>query len=192
MVERLSRPLYRIVLRALRPAEAAVRRLIIVMARDIVVKPRPKRPFPTGRVIARKGSRRRPRPRRAVLQIVRPAKAVSTGSMAAAGSGRKIEPRIHVLDGFDPRIPWFLRSQSTPAAPAPKENETIDDDTVNAGALCRRLFAIMRALEDLPRQARRLALWRSRPIEERRPRRETPLQARLAAGLAHQVNPRGR
>ena len=54
-IERLSRPLYRLVLGILRPAESAVRRLIIVAARDIVVEPRPKRPFPTGRVIARKG-----------------------------------------------------------------------------------------------------------------------------------------
>ena len=58
-VERLSRPLYRLVLRVLRPAEAAVRRLIIVAARDIVVKPSPKRPFPAGRVISGKGKRKR-------------------------------------------------------------------------------------------------------------------------------------
>ena len=38
-IERLSRPLYRLVLGILRPAESAVRRLIIVAARDIVVEP---------------------------------------------------------------------------------------------------------------------------------------------------------
>ena len=58
-VERLSRPLYRLVLGILRPAESAVRRLIIVAARDIVVEPSPKRPFPAGRVIARKGKGKR-------------------------------------------------------------------------------------------------------------------------------------
>ena len=42
--------------------------------------------------------------------------------------------------------------------------------------LCRRLFAIMRALEDMPREAKRFALWLDQPIEERRPRRETPLR----------------
>jgi len=52
-IERLSKPLYRKVLWVLRSAESAVRRLIIVMARDIVVEPKPKRPFPKGRVIAR-------------------------------------------------------------------------------------------------------------------------------------------
>ena len=40
-VERVSRPLYRIVLRILRTAESAVRRLIIVAARNIVVEPCP-------------------------------------------------------------------------------------------------------------------------------------------------------
>ena len=43
-VERLSRPLYRAVLGVLRPAEAAVRRLIIVAAQGMVVKPRQRRP----------------------------------------------------------------------------------------------------------------------------------------------------
>ena len=55
MVERLSRPLYRKALRILRSAEAAVRRLIVVMARDIMVEPRPKRPRPAGLVRSRKG-----------------------------------------------------------------------------------------------------------------------------------------
>ena len=48
MVERLSRPVYRKVLGHVKAAEAAVRRLIIVMARNIVVEPRPKRPAPKG------------------------------------------------------------------------------------------------------------------------------------------------
>jgi hypothetical protein len=55
MVERLSRPLYRKALGLLRSAESAVRRLIVVMARDIVVEPRPKRPRPSRPVIAGKG-----------------------------------------------------------------------------------------------------------------------------------------
>jgi hypothetical protein len=59
MVERLSRPVYRRVLRALRSAESAVRRLIIVMARDIVVEPRPKRPAPKGFVRPGRGHRLR-------------------------------------------------------------------------------------------------------------------------------------
>ena len=56
MVERVSRPLYRKVLAILRSAESAVRRLIIVMARDIKVEPRPKRPMPKGLIRSRKGT----------------------------------------------------------------------------------------------------------------------------------------
>ena len=88
-VERVSRPLYRKVAGLLRSAESAVRRLIIVMARDIVVEPRPKRPMPAALVRSRKGtfqsngSRQRqwprPKPRektpQALLQLVRPGKA---------------------------------------------------------------------------------------------------------------------
>ena len=91
---------------------------------------------------------------------------------AAATKAAKVEPRIHVFD-FDPRIPLFLRQQ--PAAPAPAPTPTPEkDDTVNAGPLCRRLFAIMRALEDLQGQAKRLARWRARPVAERRPQLTTP------------------
>ena len=56
VIDRLSRPLYRKVLGQVRSAEAAVRRLIIVMARDIVVEPRPKRPRPAGLIRSRKGT----------------------------------------------------------------------------------------------------------------------------------------
>mgnify|MGYP003532156369 CR=1 FL=1 len=41
----------------------------------------------------------------------------------------------------------------------------------------RKGFAMKDALEDIPRQARRLARWRSRPVAERRPPRESPLRA---------------
>src|SRR5687768_4802994 len=57
-VERLSRPVYRAVLLVLRPAEAAVRRLIIVAARGMVVKPAPVRPAPAGLAITGKGQGR--------------------------------------------------------------------------------------------------------------------------------------
>src|SRR5919108_601279 len=55
-VERLSRPVYRKALDRLKAAESAVRRLIIAMARDIVVWPQPKRPRPKGLIRSRKGT----------------------------------------------------------------------------------------------------------------------------------------
>src|SRR3954451_19218451 len=57
-VERLSWPLYRAVLSVLRPAESAVRRLIVVAARGLKVKPYVPRPAPAGLAIAGKGEGR--------------------------------------------------------------------------------------------------------------------------------------
>jgi hypothetical protein len=48
-VERIPHRLHRAVLRVLRPAESAVRRLIVVAARGLVVKVAPSRPMPKGR-----------------------------------------------------------------------------------------------------------------------------------------------
>jgi hypothetical protein len=178
MVERLSRPLYWSVLLVLRTAEAAVRRLIVVAAHNIVVKPRKRRPAPKGLKIPRKGNGQSKR--RASFKLFDPPKR-SRRVRRRKITKSKVEPRIHVF-AYDPRIPEPLRSHfatttfAEPAAPAPHQKQTVDKDTVNAGPLCRRLFAIKYALEDLQRQAKRLARWWANPIEERRPRRETPLR----------------
>ena len=47
-VSRIPHPLHRAVLRVLRPAESAVRRLIVIAARGLVVKVAPSRPMPKG------------------------------------------------------------------------------------------------------------------------------------------------
>ena len=46
---RIPRSLHSAVLAVLRPAESAVRRLIVVAARNVVVKLAPSRPMPEGR-----------------------------------------------------------------------------------------------------------------------------------------------
>ena len=75
-VERLSKPLYRYVLGRLRTAEAAVRRLIVAAARDIVVEPKPKRPASTGPKVPRKstGEARQRRKRRPLFGLFDPLK----------------------------------------------------------------------------------------------------------------------
>ena len=158
-VERLSRPVYRAVLFVLRPAEAAVRRLIIVAARGMVVKPSPKRPAPAGLAITGKGQGR------LSFRLFDRRRRFDGGNDRPT-RGPQPQPRIRFLGGgFDPRIPLFRQPQPAALAPPPKK-----DDTVNAKPLCRRLAAIKDALEDLPRQAKRLARWRARPMEARRPR----------------------
>ena len=59
-VARLPRPLHRAVLSVLRPAESAVRRLIVIAARGLVAKPAAARPMPQG-PIGRGGRNRKPR-----------------------------------------------------------------------------------------------------------------------------------
>ena len=109
-IERLSRPLYRLVLGILRPAESAVRRLIIVAARDIVVEPRPKRPFPAGRVISRKGQGKHKRG--ASFKLFDPPKDFD-GGKGRRHKGRKVEPP-HSCLRF--RSPDSLVSSSTACA----------------------------------------------------------------------------
>jgi hypothetical protein len=168
-VERLSRPIYRAVLLVLRPAEAAVRRLIIVAARGMVVKPSPLRSAPAGLTISGKGGGR------VSFRLFDPRKRFNQAH-GRPTRGPQPQPRIRCIGvGFDARVPSFLVPQpaapATAAAPAPQK-----DDTVNAKPLCRRLAAIKGALDDLPRQARRLARWRARPIETRRPKLASPLR----------------
>jgi hypothetical protein len=149
----------------LRPAEAAVRRLIIVAARGMVVKPSPMRSAPAGLTISGTGQGR------VSFQLFDPRQRFDRAHGPSTRNPRP-QPRIRFIDvAFDPRIPLFRQPQPAPAAQASAE-----DDTVNAKPLGRRLAAIKRALEDLPRQARRLARWRARPIEARRPRLATPLR----------------
>jgi hypothetical protein len=190
MVERLPRPVYRAVLVTLKAAESAVRRLIIVMARDIVVKPRPKRPRPAGLIRSRNGTfqgkgsgqggpgkgTRKSRP--PSFKLCDPEKRADAGRARRPRRRHKgPEPRIRVLD-YDPRIPEFLRGKDPPRAPAPAPQrvETVKDNTVSAKRLCRRLFALLRALTNMEREAKRYALWLARPVEERRPRRERALR----------------
>jgi hypothetical protein len=147
---KLPRPLYRAVLGILRPAESALRRLIVIAARGMVAKPAQARPMPKGLVIRDGGNRLSfqlfDRRKRFTFQRKR--------------SGPRVLPRIHVF-GFDPRIAAFRPPPPAPTAPPP------DDGTVQARRLILRLHAFKRALDDLPREARRLVRWRAR--QEQRP-----------------------
>ena len=164
-VERLSSPVYRAVLRLLRPAESAVRRLIVVAARGLVVKPpRARAATPKGAALraSRKGWRRV-----AAFQLFDPRQRFGSafGSRRRRISlVRRPEPRLHVIDvAFDPRVPLFRKTQFTAPPPPP-----VADDSVSAFRLSRRLAAIKSALEDLPRQARRYVRWQAKPADARR------------------------
>ncbi len=158
-VSRIPHSLHRAVLRVLRPAESAVRRLIVIAARGLVVKVVPSRPMPKGHIIG-KGSTPR-----LFFQLY------DTRKYFPELSQRRVKytknpPRIHVFP-YDTLVP----SPQPVAPPAPPP-----DGLVNAARLSRRLQALKLALDDLPRQARRMARWRVRREAMKSPKFKSPLR----------------
>jgi hypothetical protein len=146
-VGRIPRALHRAVLRVLRPAESALRRLIVIAARGLVLKPVPARPKPSG-PITRKGGATR-----LSFQLFD----TRTRFDLRPRRRKRPEPRIHFY-WPDPHL-MPLNPAAWPPAPPVKPP---DDGMVDAGRLRRRLEAIKLALEDLPRQAKRLVRSRAR------------------------------
>ncbi|MBO6719720.1 MAG: hypothetical protein JJ913_17335 [Rhizobiaceae bacterium] len=178
----LPRHLHRAVLRLLRPAEAAARRLIIVAARELLRT----EPFPP--------------PSRALPSTPPPASQVEDGcTTARVADGRQVSRPAHPLPhrrggevarearrrGGEPRsriaLPLFdplrclpnkrLRASATAmprisipgwSEPAPLPQPPTPYDPIDATRLTLRLAALARALDDLPREARRFARWHGR------------------------------
>jgi hypothetical protein len=161
-VARISPPLHRAVLRVLRPAESAMRRLVVIAARGLVVKPAPSRPMPVGPI--GKGGRSRPS-----FQLFDPRKNFEVLRQDRRTATR-FAPRIHIF-ASDPRVValWAARPPAADPAPPP-------DGLVGAARLSRRLQALKLALDDLPRQARRLARWRVRRENAKTPKFRSPLR----------------
>ncbi len=192
---RLPRGVYFSVLSVLRPAESAVRRLIVIAARGLVLKPGPARSFPVGLSFERRPGEMRTR----AFCLIDPLKPLAPGMLAQDdlddgdsdlqgldrddlgrddaghddpglyGWDDELDHDDPDLDGVEhdnrgsvaglPRIslPGVFDPVFRLAPPVPSA-----DDAVSALSICHRLNALWRALDDLPRQARRLARWRAR------------------------------
>jgi hypothetical protein len=164
-VARIPKPLHRAVLLVLRPAESAVRRLIVIAARGLVVKVTPSRPMPKGLKIGKGGGNSRPS-----FQLY------DTRKDFPELRQRRIKyskhpPRILFL-GPDSKVDDLWPAPPPKAAPAPPPT----DGLINAARLSRRLQALKSALDDLPRQARRMARWRVRREAMKSPRFKSPLR----------------
>jgi len=135
----VTRGVWRRILAALVPVESAIRRLIFVMARDLVVVLPP----------ARDGkSKRRGKKGTGSGNAVFPlTDTLRDPDPKPRTCPRRKEPRIAFLDEWEPRD----------SAPCPA-----DDDPLDATALRRRMAAAQAALADLAAQAMRLARWRAR------------------------------
>ena len=141
-------------------------------ARDIVVEPTPPRPARVRPKTSSNdkskadGEAKPKRKRRPLFNLFDPLKRFGRRFKKKI---RRPEPHVHSLESF-------LQQRPATAAPAPAEQDAVDDGMVNAGPLVRRLLAVMDAVQDIPRHAMRLALWQARPKEERRPERWSPMR----------------
>ena len=138
MVERRA---YFAALRILRPAESALRRLIIIAALGLTLKPRSGAAF-SAKLLAGEGSSSRA----PVFALLDPLKSFAC---RAAQTVPGHMPRISVPGLFDPVFPP-VRRIATP------------EDLINAEHLCRRMEALRLALANLPKQAKRLARWKAK------------------------------
>ncbi|MEQ1950977.1 hypothetical protein [Mesorhizobium sp. CN2-181] len=190
----LPRHLYLAILRLLRPAEAAARRLIIAAALGLVVKLpplRPRKPKPAmlrgPRAFLPKGPKKRAKV------------TLRTWSLSLLDPPRRLFhiPRRPVPAHAAPRILGLdFNATYRPLPPPPSP-----DDPINAARLGQRLAALTAALEDLPGQAKRFARWKARrdaaiargPVSGRRLsplRRGRPPGGRLSRYDPSATNPR--
>ena len=159
---RIPHPLHRAVLRILRPAESAVRRLIVIAARGLVVKVAPSRPMPKGTIIGKGSAGRLP-----AFQLYDTRKYLPELCQRRVKYA-KHPPRI-LFFGPDSQVDdLWPRPVAVPPPPS--------DGLVNSERLSRRLKALKLALDDLPRQARRMERWRARREAMKAPKFKSPLR----------------
>jgi hypothetical protein len=172
LATRLSPGVYRRVLRSLRPAESAVRRLIVIAARNIVVEAVPVRVRPVSvKPAASPGLRPKGTTEKAyVFPLFDPRKPFWKIRKRKA---LRVPPRIRVLDyGYDPRI----SAQFSPPRPPDPPPPPVPDGLVDATRITRRLQALELALDDLPGQALRLARLQQKRADSPGPTFKEPIR----------------
>ena len=169
----LPRHLHLAILRLLRPAEAATRRLVIVLARGIVVTLPPLRPA-------------KPKPGPVLLKNGKGTGIVNTGiSIHRLGLANVLQPIVQkraasptrppafpLLDPLRNPFPRRPRRKPGTAVPSvsgftgrrsiPLRRLPSPHDPIDATRLGQRLAALASALDDMPAQALRFARWTAR------------------------------
>ena len=165
----LPRDVVSAIMMVLRPAESAVRRLIVIAAHGLVLKPQTPRPF--------------------VILGHRPEDPVR--AMPYPIGRTKAFQLFDPLKSFDHEDYWdharrMHENALRPIDPlAIRQAAIIDTTPVDAKLLGQRLNALMRALDNLPAQARRLARFyakRDALLKARRPTRCSPMRPGLPPG----------
>jgi hypothetical protein len=153
-----------------------MRRLIVIAARGLVVKVAPSRPMPKGCIIGKGGASSR-----LSFQLVDPRKNFPELRQHRIKYAKN-PPRI-LFFGEDSWVDALWPAPPPVAAPQ-------SDGLVNAERLTRRLQALKSALDDLPRQAKRLARWRVRRETMPSPKFKSPLRPGPPPGhRKRQINP---
>ncbi len=134
--------LYCAILLILRPAESALRRLIVIAARGLTLKPRTAhQTLPNFPSFATTNSARIPS-----FALLDPLKHFSLEDF-----NQNANPHTSFSSSWDPSD--FAQAFSQP------------DEPINAAQLFSRMRALRAALSDIPKQARRLARWQARRDE---------------------------
>jgi hypothetical protein len=139
--------------RILRPAESALRRLIVIAAHGLVAKPLPSRPMPKGLVIDSKSTGRKS------FQLFDGRKYFS---FITPQNPLVVTVKTHTRNPFNPFDQMYW--PSTPKTTNPAEN------------LSRRLTALKYALETIPQQAMRLVRWQAKRALQHKPKFTSPLR----------------
>ncbi len=158
---RLPAPVYRLIARALHPAESALRRLIVMAARGLVVPVPAHRPMPPGLVIAGRGEGR------IAFQLFDTRKHFGDVDEPPPPPVQITGPRIRSIADPSPRD-VFLAKFERPADDRASEAETL--------RVSRRLAVLNNALDHLPRQAKRMARWLLRRSAMKNPKFTSPMR----------------
>jgi hypothetical protein len=163
---RVPRAIHTTIMRVLRPAEAAVRRLIVIEARDVVVEPEPPRApvqIPQGEVMGKvMGKTPRKPAQRMAFQLFDPRKRIRHSVKYTT-----LTPRIYVISQDAPFSPLAPQPQHQPDRP---HIASAAERLITARRLVLRLTALTSALDDLPHQAKRLARWQQKRQSKHPPR----------------------
>ena len=181
--EEAPRHFHSFLINLLRPAESAVRRLIIIAAIGIVVKLKlgASRAFPAGLAQKLRQALEKEEERFPAFPLIDPLKRFAPQDFGWAREWsqnwgkEQILPRISVPGLFDPVFPQ--------AIPVPDRNDPID-----TAGLLRRIRSLKDALDNLPRHASRLARWKAKnelamKAEIRKPGRLSPFRPGPAPGM---------
>jgi hypothetical protein len=164
----LPRSTFSMVMLVLRPAESAVRRLILIAAHNLTLNPRALRDF--------------------VILGPRPEDPVGTmpDGIIPARAFKLFDPLKH----FDPESFWDVQTNwesgyGLTASVNPSHDTALDHQPIDAQHIGQRLNALFRALDNLPFQARRLVRWqfkRDAMLKAHRPTRMSPMRPGLPPG----------